>query len=201
MIMSFRVVSGIWKSRRVSAPKHFTVRPTTDFAKEALFSIIENKKKISGASVLDLFSGLGSISLEFASRGATQITAVDLEIRHIKFLESLTKDWGYESITCIKQDAIKYLQKLELIEENKLDFIFADPPFDIDKDVFHQLLKLVIEKNILVKNGLLIIEHNANETIFNQEILLESYPQYEFQKRTYGNIAFCIFQYLGSAGL
>ena len=72
-----RIVSGKYKGRRIVAPKNLPVRPTTDMAKEALFNILNNTYYFDEISVLDLFSGIGSISLEFGSRGTTDITAVD----------------------------------------------------------------------------------------------------------------------------
>ena len=64
-----RIISGTHKGRRLMAPKNLPVRPTTDFAKEALFNILRNRIYFDEISVLDLFSGTGNISFEFASRG------------------------------------------------------------------------------------------------------------------------------------
>jgi N6-adenine-specific methylase len=65
-----RIISGTLKGKRITAPNNLPVRPTTDFAKEALFNILNNEWYFDEITVLDLFSGIGSISLEFASRGA-----------------------------------------------------------------------------------------------------------------------------------
>src|SRR5690606_9989212 len=89
-INMYRIISGRWKSKRISAPKNFNVRPTTDFAKEALFSIIENRFNIdmTASSVLDLFAGIGSVSLEFASRGCQDVTSVELNAKHAAFIST-----------------------------------------------------------------------------------------------------------------
>ena len=71
-----RIISGKYKGRRFDPPTNITARPTTDFAKESLFNLINNMMDIEGCTVLDLFSGTGSISYEFASRDASYITAV-----------------------------------------------------------------------------------------------------------------------------
>ena len=72
-----RIISGTLKGRRITAPNNSPVRPTTDFAKEALFNILNNEWYFDEITVLDLFSGIGSISLEFASRCAKKVTSVD----------------------------------------------------------------------------------------------------------------------------
>lgn len=72
-----RIISGKHKGKRLVAPKKLPVRPTTDFAKEALFNILNNEFYFQEISVLDLFAGTGNISYEFASRGCKNIIAVD----------------------------------------------------------------------------------------------------------------------------
>ena len=72
-----RIISGTHQGRVIKVPKDLPVRPTTDFAKEGLFNILNNKIDYSESKVLDLFSGTGHISLEFASRGSKQILSID----------------------------------------------------------------------------------------------------------------------------
>ena len=72
-----RVISGSLKGRKFSVPSHFPVRPTTDFAREGLFNVLNNRLDFEELNVLDLFSGTGSISIECWSRGSRQIQAVD----------------------------------------------------------------------------------------------------------------------------
>ena len=63
-----RVITGIYKGRHFDVPRSFKARPTTDFAKENLFNVLNNYIDIEDASILDLFAGTGSISYEFASQ-------------------------------------------------------------------------------------------------------------------------------------
>jgi 16S rRNA (guanine966-N2)-methyltransferase len=72
-----RIIGGRLKGLRLNPPNNLPVRPTTDLAKEALFNILLNQVEFEDITVLDLFSGTGNISLEFASRGAAQVTSVD----------------------------------------------------------------------------------------------------------------------------
>jgi 16S rRNA (guanine966-N2)-methyltransferase len=105
-----RIISGINKGRKINAPKKLPVRPTTDQAKEALFNIISNSYFFSELSVLDLFTGTGNISYEFASRGSKKITCVDSNKSCIKFVEKISNDLSL-NLNIIKSDVYTYLKK------------------------------------------------------------------------------------------
>jgi len=78
-----RIVGGLYRGRRFNPPKFFKARPTTDFAKESLFNLIINRIDLENKKVLDLFSGTGSISYEFMSRGCNYVMAVDISARYL----------------------------------------------------------------------------------------------------------------------
>ena len=82
-----RIVSGIWKGRRIKELKGFHSRPTTDFAKEGLFNVLEHSIDIEGLDVLDLFTGTGNISFEFISRGAHSVMSIDSNFASIKSIK------------------------------------------------------------------------------------------------------------------
>lgn len=175
-----RIVGGTLKGRRFTAPKNLPVRPTTDMAKEALFNILANRLDLETLNVLDLFSGTGNISLEFASRGAKAITSVDLNYGCVNFLKQTAKDNGLEQIKPIKSDVFKFLNACH----EKFDLIFADPPYDISKipDIAH----IVFERNLLNEQGLLIIEHQSMQNLAN-------FTQFT-EKRKYGYSTFSFFE-------
>lgn len=152
-----RIISGLYKGRRITAPKKLPVRPTTDMAKEALFNILNNQYYFDDISVLDLFSGTGNISYEFASRGTEKITAVDDDNGCIKFIEETAKAFEM-SINTIKSDVFKYLEK----SDQKYTVIFADPPYDFEDESFSKLPELVFQNSLLEDDGLLIIEHSKH---------------------------------------
>ena len=102
-----RIISGKNKGQRLTAPKKLPVRPTTDMAKEALFNILNNQYHFSEVSVLDLFSGTGNISYEFASRGSENITAVDADYGCIKFITATSTAMDFPIVT-IKKDVFQY---------------------------------------------------------------------------------------------
>ena len=115
-----RIISGIHKGRRIPLTNQLNIRPTTDKAKEALFSIIENRYFFVGKNMLDLFSGSGSIAFEFASRGVEKVVAVDHNNNCIKFITATSKRIKSD-ISIIKYDALKYTQTCK----ETFNFIFA----------------------------------------------------------------------------
>ena len=176
-----RIISGSHKGKRIFAPKKLTVRPTTDRSKEALFNILQYQFDWSLIKVLDLFAGTGNISYEFASRGVNEVFSVDKNSHCIKFIQQTAKklDLG---IKTIQIDALKYLSSISM----NFDIIFADPPYDIDKQIYFKLVNIIFENNRLKKNGVLIIEH------FEQKYL-EAHPKFS-QSRKYGSNIFSFFE-------
>lgn len=162
-----RIISGFLKGRRITAPKHLPVRPTTDMAKEALFNILNNQFYFDDISVLDLFSGTGNISYEFASRGTEQITAVDSNYGCIKFINETSEHLNI-AITTLKSSAFKFLEQ----SKQQFTIIFADPPYDIALEHFETIPKLVFQNGLLEENGLLIIEHSKHTDLSHLDFFL-----------------------------
>src|ERR1700712_486914 len=124
-----RIIGGTLKGLRLNPPTNLPVRPTTDMAKEALFNILLNQIEFEDIKVLDLFSGTGNISLEFASRGAAEVVAVDRSIQCVHYLKDTSRQHGLTKIQAFKDDVFKYLQ----LETDQYDLIFADPPYDLNR--------------------------------------------------------------------
>lgn len=177
-----RIISGRHKGRRIKAPKNLPTRPTTDRAKEALFNILEHQYDFSEISVLDLFAGIGSISLEFSSRGVHNISLVETNINCIKHLNQTFEDLAYEA-KIYKRDVFQYLEQ----NQQKHDLIFADPPYEITEEKLNELIAL-INTQALLKNedSQIIIEHS-------KFISLEDHPQFT-QSRRYGLSVFSFFK-------
>ncbi|QXP58527.1 16S rRNA (guanine(966)-N(2))-methyltransferase RsmD [Olleya sp. HaHaR_3_96] len=150
-----RIVSGQFKGRRITAPKKLPVRPTTDMAKEALFNILNNQYYLDDISVLDLFSGTGNISYEFASRGTEQIIAVDQDHGCIKFINETAASFEMD-IQTIKSDVFKFLEKTK----QQHTIIFADPPYEFTVEEFSKIPELIFTNSLLETDGLLIVEHS-----------------------------------------
>jgi 16S rRNA (guanine(966)-N(2))-methyltransferase RsmD len=152
-----RIVSGKYKGRRITAPKKLPIRPTTDMAKESLFNILNNQYYFEDISVLDLFSGSGNISYEFASRGTEKITAVDSHYGCIKFINETAESFEM-TISTIKSDVFKFLERTE----QQHTVIFADPPYDFPTEEFSKIPQLVFQNTLLETDGLLIVEHSKH---------------------------------------
>jgi 16S rRNA (guanine966-N2)-methyltransferase len=176
-----RIISGKLKSRRLSAPKNLPVRPTTDMAKESLFNILNNSYFFDSISVIDLFSGTGNISYEFASRGTKTICAVDAHFGCIKYINETSKALDLD-INTFKSDVYKFLEKTGL----KADVIFADPPYDFEEAQFLKIVTLVFEREILNEDGVLIVEHSKHTD-------LSAHEKHMYDKR-YGANVFSFFE-------
>ncbi len=177
-----RIISGKYKGKRIIAPKKLPVRPTTDMAKESLFNILNNHFYFDEVTLLDLFSGIGSISLEFASRGCQYITSVDAHAGCIQFLNKTAKELGL-SLQTVKSDVFKFLN----LYKQPSDIIFADPPYDLDEAKFAEIEHLVFKNNLLSEEGFLIIEHAKHTS-------LEHLPNFSFAK-SYGSSTFSFFEH------
>ena len=105
-----RIISGTHKGRIINPGNKLNLRPTTDRSKEALFNILENRYYFDNKNVLDLFSGTGNIAYEFASRGATPLVAVDVDMGCVNYIRKIATEFDFD-ITPIKSDIFTFLQK------------------------------------------------------------------------------------------
>ncbi|MGV3631536.1 MAG: RsmD family RNA methyltransferase [Bacteroidota bacterium] len=176
-----RIIRGNLKSRRFSTPKNFPSRPTTDFAKEGLFNILEHQFSLQDLEILDLCAGTGNISFEFASREAGRITSVDTNYNCVRFIQNMVKEHALEKeIQVIKSDVRDFLRKTD----KQFDLIFADPPYDVN---FHaEIVKLIFENKRLAEDGICIIEHGRQTD-------LSQLPNFT-EKRNFGNVHFSFFK-------
>jgi 16S rRNA (guanine966-N2)-methyltransferase len=174
-----RIVSGKYKGRMFDPGKSFKARPTTDFAKESLFNILENLINIEEVKFLDLFSGTGSISYEMISRGCSDLTLVDLNYKHIEFVKNVLKELN-EVAKVYRADVFKFIKG----HKQKYDFVFADPPYDHPR--FREIPEKIINEGILNPNGIFVIEHSQSFQ-FNQ------LPGF-FDIRKYGSVHFSFFR-------
>jgi 16S rRNA (guanine966-N2)-methyltransferase len=175
-----RIIGGRLKGIHLNAPASLPVRPTKDMAKEALFNILYNTYDFDNCDVLDLFSGTGSVSLEFASRGIRSVIAVDKHAGCVRWLEDVIKKFSIPEITPIKADAFKFLSG----HKGKYQIIFADPPYDLPN--IPNISELVFENDLLAENGLLIVEHPPFLKLDAQANFTET--------RRYGNSSFSFFE-------
>jgi 16S rRNA (guanine(966)-N(2))-methyltransferase RsmD len=176
-----RIVSGFLKGRRFDPPASFKARPTTDFAKENLFNVLNNRVDFESLKVLDLFGGTGSISYEFASRGCTNITCVEMNGLNFGFIKKSVEQLGLrKEIQVVKGDVFKFCAK----SSETFDLIFADPPYDLK--TAPQLPDLIMGGTLLKADGLFIMEHS-------DKVSYAHHPCFK-EVRDYGKVNFSFFE-------
>jgi 16S rRNA (guanine966-N2)-methyltransferase len=179
-----RIISGKYRGRRINPPSNFTARPTTDYARESLFNILTNRIDFEAVNVLDLFSGTGSISFEFASRGAHTVHLVEKDPKHISFIRKMVDEMKFENIKPIHIDVKAYLKTCRL----KYDIVFADPPYDLPW--LETLPDLVTGSGIINDDGFFILEHPKDLSFTSHKLF--------FEHRNYGSVNFSFFRLEGT---
>ena len=175
-----RIISGKYKGRTINPPKNLRARPTTDFAKENLFNVLTNMIDYEECDVLDLFAGTGSISYEFASRGARSVTSVEINPVHFNFIRSTARELGFDNIFVVKANVFLYLKSVT----KQFDLIFSDAPYDLEGS--EKVVDAVFEKDLLREDGIFIFEHSAKQDF-------SSHPNF-YQLRSYGSVQFSFFK-------
>ncbi|MCZ2100209.1 MAG: RsmD family RNA methyltransferase [Chitinophagales bacterium] len=177
-----RIIGGAFKGRRFNPPiKNWPTRPTTDFAKEGLFNILNNRMDFESISVLDLFGGTGSMSYEFISRGCKNVTYVDQHKGCISFVKEVAQTLAIEPyISIYSSDAFKFLSG----NNRTFDFIFADPPYALPK--IKILPDIILGSSALDPHGTLVIEHDSKHSFKDHPLFKE--------ERKYGDSTFTFFE-------
>ena len=175
-----RIIGGRLKGRRINPPSDFKARPTTDFAREGLFNILNNRVDFEGLDVLDLFSGTGSISYEFASRGVAAVHLVEKDMRHINGIKKMLRELDLENTKVIHIDVRTYLKACSV----KYDIVFADPPYELPW--LKELPDLVTQAGVIKDDGFFILEHPRDLSFAGHKLF--------FEHRNYGGVNFSFFK-------
>ena len=175
-----RIITGRYKGRRFDIPRTFKARPTTDFAKENIFNVLQGYTDFDSKTALDLFAGTGSISLELASRGCQQVVSVEADRDHAAFIRQCFAKLGADNQLLSRGDVFKFLKTCR----QSFDFIFADPPYALRE--LPQIPDLILESTLLRPDGLLVFEHGKDHD-FSQ------HPRF-VEHRQYGSVNFSIFR-------
>ena len=162
-----RIITGQYKGRHFDIPRSFKARPTTDFAKENIFNVLQGYIDFEDTSALDLFAGTGSISLELVSRGCSRVISVEADRDHAKDI-------------LIRGDVFRFLKTCK----QKFDFIFADPPYALKE--LPQIPDLVLNGDYLNEGGVFVFEHGKDYDFSEHPRFLEH--------RSYGSVNFSIFR-------
>ncbi len=181
-----RIIGGQLKGRKFN-PKadKWPTRPTTDYAKEALFNILQNNYQFASLKVLDLFGGTGNITFEFASRGCPVIKYVEKFRPAVSFVKKTSKELDLDDqIEVISADVFRFI----LSEDAKYDIVFADPPYNHPR--LSELPDHIFDSGIVAENGIVIVEHDQSNDFSRHERLKEI--------RKYGSSRFSIFREIES---
>jgi len=158
------------------APQNLPARPSTDYAKESLFNILQHEIQWPSTKMIDLFAGIGSISLEALSRGASYVWSVDQHPGTIKWLQRITHDLKVDDRpSIVRGEALRFIQSFR----ESVDLIFADPPYDYAD--YDSLIESVLTHDSF-NDSLFVLEHR--KTMSFQE-----HPNF-VDERTYGEARF-----------
>ncbi len=175
-----RIISGKYRGRTITPPRNLRARPTTDFAKENIFNVLGNLVDFEDLDVLDLFSGTGSISYEFASRGVRSVTSVEVNNVHHNFIRQTARELEFDNFYAVRANVFLYLKSCT----KQFDLIFSDAPYDLEGS--EEVIRMVFERDLLGEDGILVFEHSKDRDFSNHEKF--------WQLRSYGSVQFSMFR-------
>lgn len=174
-----RIIGGKFRGRLIEPPSGFKARPTTDFARESLMNILNNRYDFSSVSFLDLFGGTGAISYEFASRGTEDIDIIETDRRNCDFIRNTLRQFDMKSAKVHRMDVRDWLK----ICHKQYDIIFADPPYALKW--LTEIPDMVLRSGAVTDSTLFILEHPRKIGFSGHAALSEH--------RKYGNVNYSFF--------
>ena len=174
-----RIIAGALKGRRLYPPESLPVRPTTDMARESLFDILNNYVDYEDCDVLDLFAGTGAVSLEFVSRGARTVTAVDSHAGCVDFIKRSAIQFSASNLRAVRSDVFELMKRAYM----SFDIVFADPPYELE--TLPTLPDLLFQSGLLREGGIFVLEHS-------KRYAFDAHPHF-WQHRRYGKVNFTFF--------
>ncbi|MCQ2173731.1 MAG: RsmD family RNA methyltransferase [Bacteroidales bacterium] len=175
-----RIIGGALKGKTIIPPAGYKARPTTDFAREGLFNVLDNEYEFDGLKVLDLFSGTGAVGFEFASRGASMVYCVEMARENATFIRTEAQRLGIGNLTAVRDNVFDFLP----ICREKFDIIFADPPYALEG--LEGIPDKIFSQDILYPERYLILEHGDEHSF-------TSHPRFRKEK-IYGRVHFSFFE-------
>ncbi len=175
-----RIIRGEYGRSRFEVPSRITARPTTDFARENIFNVMENLIDIEGIEAVDLFAGTGAITFELLSRGAVRVTAVEKAQVQSRFIAEVARKLGCVTrLRLVAGDVFRFISSCK----SSFDFVFADPPYDHPR--FAEIPGLILGSSMMKDGTLVIVEHSSHYDF-------SSLPGFR-EHRAYGSVNFSIF--------
>ena len=175
-----RIIGGEFRGRRFTPPAKTPARPTTDIAKEGLFNTLNNMIDFEGIKTCDIFGGTGSISYELASRGAADLTLIELDRGNINFIKRTVSELGVaDRFNIIKGEVFRFMKQ----STQQYDFIFAGPPYALQN--IDEIPELLFEKEMLAADGIFVLEHTPRNDY-------QDHPRF-LKMKNYGTTVFSYF--------
>lgn len=160
-------------------PSNISARPTTDFARENIFNVLENIVDFEGLDALDLFAGTGAISFEFLSRECRHVTAVEKAATQQRFIAKVAGELGVDNFTLVRGDVLRYISAAP----RAFDLIFADPPYDMEG--FAEIPGKILSSALVKEGTVVVVEHSKKHDF-------SALPGFK-EHRAYGSVNFSIF--------
>jgi 16S rRNA (guanine(966)-N(2))-methyltransferase RsmD len=168
-----RVISGIYKGRRLKAVEGLQVRPTSDRLRETLFNVLSSS--IEGSRFVDICAGTGAVGIEALSRGAAHVTFIEANRRAAQVLsENLAHCGITENVKVINRDALSTLKYFgqHLLQ---FDYFYLDPPYN--SELYSQILWTLARSKLIAEEGLVIVEHRKTHELLPNYDYLRPYRQ------------------------
>ena len=169
-----RITGGIDRSRLLETPNTTLTKPTMDKVRAAVFSALGDAVK--NAKVLDLFAGSGSYGFEALSRGAKEATFVDSGNEAIKIIKKNAINLKKDNVSIICGEVLSFLSG----NPGNFDIVFVDPPYKLE--VYEEVVKSLLERNILSSNGIIILESERELNIDEQAFSKVKFYKYGLAK-------------------
>lgn len=172
-----RIISGAARGRRLQVPQKGT-RPTSDRAREGLFSSLEARWGFNDSRVLDLFAGSGALGLESASRGAIEVVLVDDNAAAVDIILGNMRVVGHPGVSVERHSVFDYLAHAP---QRHFDLVLADPPY-----AFAQVAELIAAlEPVLADSAMVVIERPSDSPATQWPVGFEETGQ-KLKKRTFG---------------
>ncbi len=175
-----RIITGEYKGRHFDIPRTFKARPTTDFAKENIFNVLQGYIDFEDATALDLFAGTGSISLELVSRGCKQVVSVEADRDHANFIRQCFKKLNEERDITVRGDVFRFLKSCHRSSTSSLPILL------MHWKTLAKIPDLVLNGELLNEDGIFVFEHGKNHDFSDHPRFLEH--------RSYGSVNFSLFR-------
>lgn len=175
-----RIIGGGLKGKLIQPPSGYKARPTTDFAREGLFNVLNNEYEFEDLKVLDLFGGTGAIAFEFASRGAARVYSVEMARENATFIKREADRLGLANVTMVRANVFDFLP----LCREKFDLVFADPPYALEG--LETLPDQVLSRNLLHPGCYFILEHGDEHNFAAHPFFVK--------EKVYGRVHFSFFE-------